>query len=418
MGLLYVWEKNSFSQEETPMKKPLILLILLLFVLGSSGQVFSSIIEKENMQPSLFEEKMLGIDANYVTSMQNFLFPWRYHFKKIEVYPFFHEKGINYFRLRVFVKEDGPDSLPYAMNTATLVQEQGMKCSVTLFMSSDWSDIGKQPAPEPWNTLYDFSNLSLESKADIIRNYTKNTTHTLLNNGIDADLYEIGNEIDYGFCGIFEQNLTKRENISWMRNTTWMQAASLLKAGMEGVRSVDPTAAFILHIAHWWDYNFSAVFFATMLEHEVPLDYLGLSFYPSSGIFNITLAYQGIGNGTLSQALFRQTTERLADTFDRPLIISEYAYPSTSLILGPFSSFNHAVDGFPLTKQGQKAWLRDFLSWADNHSFIAGTFYFSPEFHRLIWVSFCLFTFFGNAKPAVDIFEEFSSVNPTANSAD
>lgn len=370
--------------------------------------MFLCIAKKQDVQNIFFEEKMLGIDANYVTSIKDFFFHWRYHFKKIDIYPFFHSRGINYLRLRIFIQDNGPDSLSYAINTAKLVQEQGMKCSVTLFMSSDWSDIGKQPAPMLWNTLYNYSNLSLEHKADIIRNYTYNTTLSLLDNGIDADLYEIGNEIDYGFCGIFEENLTKRENISFMRNATWEQMASLLNAGIKGVQAADPTSQFILHIAHWWDYNFSAAFFTTMKDNDIPLGYLGLSFYPSSGIFNITQAYQGIGNGTLSQLLFQQTAEKLADTFGTPLIISEYAYPSTSLILGPFGSFTHPVNGYPLTKQGQKTWLHHFLQWAADHPFIAGTFYFSPEFHRIIWSPFSLFTFFGNAKPAVDVFKEFS----------
>lgn len=390
------------------MNKSIVFLALLIFMSGSGCQAFTCIVEQPGYQSSTHKEKIHGIDANYVTVMKNFFFHWRYHFKTIDVYPFFRDKGIDYFRLRIFVKDNGSDSLPYAINTAKLVQEQGMKCSVTLFMSSDWSDIGKQPAPLQWNTLYDYSNLSLEQKVDVIRNYTANTTRCLLDNGINADLYEIGNEIDYGFCGIFEQNLTKQENLSWMENSIWNYTARLLKAGIEGVRAVDPTSQFILHIAHWWDYNFSASFFRTMIENGIPLTYLGLSFYPSSGIFNITLAYQGIGNGTLSQLLFRQTTEKLADTFNKQLIISEYAYPSSNLILGPFSSFNHAVQGFPITRQGQKAWLRDFLQWAENQSFIVGTFYFSPEFHRLIWTSFSLFSFFGNAKPAIDVFQEFS----------
>jgi arabinogalactan endo-1,4-beta-galactosidase len=386
------------------MSKPIIVLTLVLLILSGCCQAYGGLQENQIKHSNAIEEKMHGIDANYVTDMQDFIFRWRYHLKPIDIYPFFHDKGINSFRLRIFVKDNGSDSLPYAVNTARLVQAQGMNCSITLFMSSNWSDIGKQPAPESWDRLYDFSNLSLERKADVIRNYASNTTRTLLSNGIDADLYEIGNEIDYGFCGVFEQNLTRQENLSWMQNTIWPQAAVLLQAGLQGVRAVDPSARFILHIAHWWDYNFSEAFFRTMITNGFPLDYLGLSFYPSSGIYNITLAYQGIGNGTLSQLRFRQTTEKLASTFGKPLIISEYAYPSSSWILGPFSSFDHAVQGFPLTKQGQKAWLQDFLRWTTNHSFIAGTFYFSPEFHRLIWCPFSLFSFFGNAKPAVDIF--------------
>jgi arabinogalactan endo-1,4-beta-galactosidase len=379
------------------MTKQIVLLVLLMLLASNWFLVPSEAAEKSQQQT------MLGIDANYVTTMSSF-YRWRYHFQNIDIYSFFHSKGINYFRLRVFVKDNGSDSLPYAVNTARLVQAQGMNCSVTLFLSSDWSSISGQPAPSQWNALYDYGNLSLEHKADIVRNYTKNTTMYFLSSGIDADLYEIGNEIDYGFCGVSEVNITKQENISWMRNTTWAQMTTLINAAVAGVRSADPTSQFILHIAHWWDLNFSHAFFATMIDHGVPVDYLGLSFYPSSGIYNITKAYQGIGNGTLSQLLFRQTAEGLFSTLGRPIIVSEYAYPSSRPIIGPFKNFNHPVQGYPLTRLGQKAWLKEFLSWTANQSFIAGTFYFSPELYRIIWQPMSLFTCFGNAKPAVDAF--------------
>jgi arabinogalactan endo-1,4-beta-galactosidase len=176
-----------------PMNKHLIILIILASIGSSSSHAFDMVAQHQTTFSSSDDDTMLGIDANYVTTMQDFFFRWRYHFIPIDVYPFFHEKGINYFRLRVFVKDNGSDGLPYAINTAKLVQQQGMNCTVTLFMSSDWSDIGKQPAPEEWNTLYDYRNLPLEHKADVIRNYTKNTTQQLLANDIDANLYEIGN---------------------------------------------------------------------------------------------------------------------------------------------------------------------------------------------------------------------------------
>lgn len=400
--------EDYLCQERIRMKKTIMLFILILLLSSICCQAQNEAFEKTALSGTIRQEKMHGIDANYVTAMKELHFRWRYHFQKIDIYPFFNSRGIDYFRLRLFVKDNGTDSLPYVINTAKLVQAQGMKCSLTLFMSDNWSDIGKQPAPSQWNQLYNFENLSLREKSNIIRNYTKNITMTFLSNGIDADLYEIGNEIDYGFCGIFEGNFTKQENISLMRNTIWMSITQLIKAAIEGVRSADSTAQFILHIAHYWDFNFSYAFFSTMIDNGVTLDYLGLSFYPSSGIYNITKAYQGIGNGTLSQLKFQQTTEALFQALGKPIIVSEYAYPSSSLILGPFGSFNHPVKGYPLTKQGQKAWLIDFLRWADTCSFIAGTFYFSPEFYRVIWAPFSLFTYLGNAKPAINAFSEFA----------
>lgn len=384
----------------------MILFSLIASVLfQGNGSVLKSKLEKTGLK----NEKMLGIDANYVSAMKDSIYRWRYGSMPINIYPFFKEKGVNYHRLRIFVKDEGPDSLLYATNTAKIVQNLGMQCSITLFLSSDWSDIGKQPVPEQWIIDYDWENCSLTQKCNIIRNYTKNTTQFLLLNGIDAEVYEIGNEIDYGICGIFEENVVMRENSQWMENNTWDNMAELIKAGIEGVQAVDGTSRFILHIAHWWDVNFSSAFFQKMMNKEVPFDFIGLSFYPSSGIYNITKAYMGEGNGTLSQQLFFETTENLSQRMGKQIIISEYAYPSCSVIIGPFSSFTHVVEGYPLTKQGQKEWLLDFLRWSNEQSFIAGTFYFSPEFYVFIWAPMSLFTYFGQAKPAIDAFNEFSS---------
>lgn len=357
---------------------------------------------------SIRQNQILGIDANYVGIMEQMRFHWRYHLKTIDVYQFFQSRGIDTLRLRIFVKDNGTDSLPYAITTAKRAQTLGMQCTITLFLNDNWSDIGKQPSPSLWNIKYDYGNLSLDAKAAVIRNYTKTTTATLLANGIDASLYEIGNEIDFGLCGIYEANTTRQDNISYLQNVTWKQMATLIRAAIEGVQSMDPTSSFILHIAHWWDANFSMAFFKTMSENGVDFHYMGLSFYPSSGIYNLTLAYQGIGDATRSQQLFKQTTTKLNLTIGKPMIISEYAYPSTSIITGYFKGFNRAVDGFPLTKQGQKAWLDDFLTWTHNQSFIVGTFYFSPEFHTRIWAPFSMFTIFGNAKPAIDVFKHYS----------
>jgi len=389
------------------MKRKIKGFIVLIFLLVSINLQFNNTLIGSNPENRCKEEKMLGIDANYVSNMEESIFRWKYGFNPIDIYPFFNNKGVNYLRLRIFVKDTGPDSLLYVTNTAKIVQNLGMQCSITLFLSSDWSDIGKQPAPEQWINQYDWYNLTLDKKCTIIKQYTKNTTQYLLSNGIDADLYEIGNEIDYGLCGIFEENLVERENIQWMENNTWDDMAELIKAGIEGVQSVDQSSDFILHIAHWWDFNFSYAFFNKMIHEGITIDYLGLSFYPSSGIYNITKALMGEGNGTLSQKLFFETTIRLSQSLGKQIIISEYAYPSSDHIIGPFSSFNREVEGYPLTKQGQKNWLIDFLRWAEDMYFIAGTFYFSPEFYVFIWAPMSLFTYFGRAKPAVDAFNTY-----------
>lgn len=389
------------------MKKILaIIIIALLFILNI--QIHAETMHAKQKSNCIEEEKILGIDANYVLDMDNLILrTWRYGFRPIDVYSFFSSKGANYLRLRVFAKDNGSYGLHYATQTAKMAQKHSMECCVVLFLSSDWSDVGKQPAPESWIKDYDWHNKSIDQKCDIVFNYTRNTTYHFLNNGIDADLYEIGNEIDFGICGIFEDDLTKRENVSFMENTTWQKMAQIINAAIKGVQSVDTTSEFILHITHWWDFNFSSAFFNYMISSDVKLDYMGLSFYPSSGIYNLTETLQGKGNGTLSQNLFKTIVSQLSEKINRKIIVSEYAYPSSSCIIGQFSWFNHEVNGYPLTRQGQKEWLSDFLKWSYNQSYIAGTFYWSPEFFFFIWSPFSLFSYFGFAKPAIDAFKPY-----------
>ena len=49
----------------------------------------------------------------------------------------------------------------------------------------------------------------------------------------------------------------------------------------------------------------------------------------------------------------------------------------------------------------------DFLKWADDNDYIAGTFYFSPKFYLFYWALMSLFTYLGRVKPAIDAFNEY-----------
>ncbi len=400
-----------------------IICVAIIFIIGlqNFGGIVKNVEEQnssnmvllvdENMEYSTNNniDWMLGVDSNYALMMQNLFLRWRYNLSPVIIFELFGDKGINAFRLRVWVKDSGISGLSYATETARWALDNDMKPCITLFLSDEWAAIDKQPAPKEWILDYNWDNISMNEKASIIKEYAKNTTQYFMDNGIDADIYEIGNEIDYGICGVYEEDLIKQENISWMRNTIWKNMSILINAAIEGVRSVDLTSSFVLHITHWWDYTFSYAFFKAMSDYEVQLDYLGLSFYPSSGIYNISDLYLGLVNATLSQQRFQTTTEKLFLSMGKPLIVSEYAYPSTDKIIGMFSFFDNEVDGYPLTPQGQKQWLKDFLAWCYEKPYISGTFYFSPEYYIYFWAPMALFNYWGKAKPAIDAFDEYQN---------
>ena len=82
-------------------------IILILFIVSINFQVDSSMRDTTLKNSEINEEKILGIDANFVSNMKDSIFRWRYGFKPINVYSFFNGKGVNYLRLRLFVKDTG-----------------------------------------------------------------------------------------------------------------------------------------------------------------------------------------------------------------------------------------------------------------------------------------------------------------------
>ncbi len=379
------------------------LLVALLVATTSFSHIYlfaGSAGEKplKSQDETVAEDFMLGVDANFALTLRNQGKEWSINGEKIDVLTAFHDYGVEWIRVRVWTKDTGESSLEYASEVATWAQNNGLKPYFVLFLSEDWADLGKQPAPTLWR------NMSLQERADAIRDYSRRTALHFKDLGINSSLYEVGNEIDYGICGVFAEESTDRDNVTWMRENIWRDAATLIKACQDGVKEADLDAEFLLHITHWWDPNFCIAFYRAMMDFGVQVDYLGLSYYPSTGLGN-----------TLEQ--FKIWITKLTETVGKPLIIPEFAYPSTSKISGMFSSWNKEVSGYPLNQQGQRDWLIDFLNLCYNCTDIAGVFYWSPEWYSWEgWQPFSLFSAEGEAKLALDAFRTF--MEPTKAAID
>ncbi|NQT86967.1 glycosyl hydrolase 53 family protein, partial [bacterium] len=209
-----------------------------------------------------------------------------------------------------------------------------------------------------------------------------------------AELFEIGNEIDFGICGEFEEAWERRFNYAHMQKQIWSKAALVIRAAQQGVKKVNPRAKFILHLTQWWNPEFCTVFLKTMLRHEVQVDLVGLTFFPSSGLSD-KQSFSDLGESV------RQIVEKTG----RPVLICEYAYPSLPRFGGQFATWNKAVDGYPLSEVGQKTWIADFLAFCRSQKHIRGAFYWSPEWYpEEMWKAFALFRQDGNAKDGLRSF--------------
>ncbi len=339
---------------------------------------------------------MLGVDSNYALSMRREGFKWKIGERTVDLFRLYSEQGIGWLRVRVWTGISGPSGSQYAGQLALWGQENGVNPYLVFFLSDTWADLFKQPAPAAWR------NMSLAERAAAVRGYSRDTARYFRSIGVKTHLYEIGNEVDYGICGVFAGEDTDRENPDWMKEAVWKDEAAIIKACQDGIRDVDPGARFIIHLAHWWDQEFCIACFQTLSEAGVRIDYPGLSYFPTSGM--------GRDN---TQDQFGDTVRRLTSALGRPMIVAEYAYPGSAAIPGQFSSWTEPVPGYPLNPEGQGHWLAEFLDMCYSNADIAGAFYWSPEWYATdIWQAFSLFSSSGEAKTAL------SALRPPAPGGD
>ena len=327
----------------------------------------------------------VGVDAGFLPRGEEEHSQWTVNGSPIGPLSLFTAQGVDALRLRIWVGEKGESHAEYALELGRRALDDGWDVYPVLFLSPDWADVNKQPAPPEWEDLL------LPERADAIRIYAEDITSRLLEAGIDSLYYAIGNEIDYGISGVFAA--LEERSVGALRRDIWPAEAELIKAGIDGVRAVDPEAEIMLHIALSFDPYFSEAFFASMQDLGVPFDIIGLSYYPSA-------------MGPLSSMRFCQTLERLKKTIDLPVVVAEFAYPAELPSGGPFGGWQYQVPGYPLTPSGQAAWLADFFADMLSREDVIGAYYFSPTFYWSgeLWGPFALFDADGEARPALGAF--------------
>ena len=201
---------------------------------------------------------LIGIDSNYALDMATRHKAWNDRSGPVDPYTFFAKLGCQNARIRLWVGENGINRLNYATETARRAQLAGLKPYLVIFLSDEWADFVKQPAPAEWK------NLATEQKLTAIEAYTERVVKHMATNGVALDTFEIGNEIDFGICGEFEEAWPRRVSLDFMRTKIWPRMTPILKAAEAGVLKAQPKARFILHLSQWNNVNYCVTFWQAM----------------------------------------------------------------------------------------------------------------------------------------------------------
>lgn len=139
------------------------------------------------------------------------------------------ESGVNCIRIRVWndptdsngvTYGGGHNDLATAVQIGKLATAAGLPVMIDFHYSDFWADPSKQKAPKKW------AHMMYEDKKQALRDFTVESMNTLLNEGVNVTMVQLGNEINFGMAGE-----TDRSRIN-----------ELISLGSEAVREVSSNA--------------------------------------------------------------------------------------------------------------------------------------------------------------------------------
>jgi arabinogalactan endo-1,4-beta-galactosidase len=304
--------------------------------------------------------------------------------------------GLNYVRLRLWIKPPaGYSDLASDLRMARRIKAAGDRFYLDIHYSDFWADPQHQNIPAAWQ------GQNLAQLTDTVRRYTREVITRFAQQGTAPDMVSIGNEIRNGILWPVGQ-------VNWTANTGWDNLTQLLRAGVAGARSANPSGhrmLIMLHFDQGGDNALSRAFYDHMVAGHVPFDVIGLSYYP-------------FFHGTLSA--MRANVDDLAVRYGKPIVLAESQYPWTLANGDSTGNFvwqsSQVSGGYPATPGGQLSFYNDVLSilaQVPDHRG-AGLFYWEPEWIPGVgWQpgagspndNLTLFSFTGQALPSVGLFQ-------------
>jgi len=194
------------------------------------------------------------------------------HGVRKDIFEILKEHKFNYIRLRLFVnpgatngyaagREEAFCDLAHVVAMAKRAKAAGMGALLDIHYGDTWTSPGHQEKPGAWK------DLSFPDLTKAIHDFTRNTIAVMKTNGAAPDMVQIGNEVSDGM--LFPDG----------RRSNFDKFATLVKAGIAGVREVDPSIRIVLHhhlgrrndrMREWID-NF--------LKRGTDFDIIGMSCY-------------------------------------------------------------------------------------------------------------------------------------------
>ena len=251
-------------------------------------------------------------------------------------------------------------------------QSAGLRLYVQLLLSDQVAYFGLQRAPAAW------SGRSVAETADLLRADTAAHVAYLKAQGLNVEVFALGNEIDVGILDFLPGNRIATTpgvgatDVNYLRSKVWPTEATLLKAAAEGVKSVYPDARIVVHPAGLPfgapSFQFAKAFFRFMKQQGVPYDIAGISHPYANDPWRLN---------EYTADCWMQRLQELSDynaDLGKKTMVVEASSPRQA------GAFSPPIEEFPYSDDGQAAFVREHLRHGNNNPNMAGFLYFYGDY--------------------------------------
>ncbi len=241
----------------------------------------------------------------------------------------------------------GENDLPTSLATGKRVTEAGFGVLLNFHYSDFWADPGKQIKPKAW------SSYGVEELEQAVYEYTLESTNTFLDAGVNITMIQVGNELSNGLLWP-EGRVPNYDNI-----------AAFVNAGIRAVRKSEEMHGgkkipVMIHLDNGGNNALYREWFDQFTGRCEEFEIIGLSYYP-------------FWHGTL--AMLNDNMNDIAERYQKDLIVAEVSMGYT---MDDYKQYEKLSDEerkgyatrpalvekieYPMTKQGQCDFMKDFLN--------------------------------------------------------
>ena len=240
----------------------------------------------------------------------------------------------------------GANDLSEVIALGKRVTEAGLGVLLNFHYSDFWADPGKQFKPKAWE------GMSVEELEQAVYDFTESSLTAILEAGVNVTLIQVGNELSNGLLWP-EGQVPNYENI-----------ARFVSAGIRACRKVKASIPLMIHLDNGGNNELYRRWFDHYVELGEDFDYIGMSYYP-------------FWHGDLASLEYNMND--VAKRYGKEIIIAEVSMGYT---MEDYKDYEKLEDKdrkgyatrqelvekieYPMTVQGQKDFMADFLNRVKN----------------------------------------------------